>query len=231
MMIANPAEGIQMDRVHTNVRERWCSYEQRDKLCAEVLQPIHDDKGKELWPGNRMDLAFALYCGFHAGMRRGEVIAARPGWFHLHTRQIHIPCKPGEFVPKGKRARTIPLTDEFAAFLGDYGLREPFMLHPEKLPKEPKQLKSGRGKTTYLRYDYELPLSKYVTAQGLPWVTSHVLRHTYATLALHAEIDPWQVCGWFGDRWQTFEKHYAHHFPRKGAVEKAFSHRQTPTAA
>ncbi len=29
------------------------------------------------------ELKFILYCGFHAGLRKGEIVQARPEWFDL----------------------------------------------------------------------------------------------------------------------------------------------------
>lgn len=46
-----------------------------------------------------------------------------------------------------------------------------------------------------------------------PWVTPNVLRHTYGTLAMRANADPYQTAGMMGDTVATIERNYLHHRP------------------
>lgn len=46
-----------------------------------------------------------------------------------------------------------------------------------------------------------------------PWVTPHVLRHTWATLAARDGVDMWRIAGVLGDDEATVRKHYLHHSP------------------
>jgi len=211
-------EGVRMEKFVPGVRDKWCDAKLRDKLCEEAGTPFkrQDGETESEWEG-REDVQFVCYAGFHAGLRMSEVVALRPEWFDLERRILVIPNLPGVFVPKGKRRRSIPLSKPFTAFLKKYGLRSPFMLRPDVAEDRPR-----KGETTTLRYDYRRPLAKYMEAQGVPWVTSHVMRHTFATLALHAGVTPYEVCGWHGARWPTFEKNYSHHFPNTDSIDKAF---------
>ena len=56
---------------------------------------------------------------------------------------------------------------------------------------------------------------------GLKDVTPKTLRHTFATWAMQAGKDPWQVAGVLGDRLETVQARYAHHHPDylRAAVE------------
>jgi integrase len=62
------------------------------------------------------DLRFILFCGFHTGMRKMEIVEAVPGWFDLVARPVEIRATE-TFQPKDRDARTVPLTDQFVDFL------------------------------------------------------------------------------------------------------------------
>lgn len=51
-------------------------------------------------------------------------------------------------------------------------------------------------------------------------ITSHTLRHTWATWAAQSGVPLWEIAGVLGDSIQTVEKNYAHHCPDhlRGAV-------------
>lgn len=51
------------------------------------------------------------------------------------------------------------------------------------------------------------------TKAGLPDVTPHTLRHTWATWAAQAGVDMWQIAGVLGDTMETVVRNYAHHSP------------------
>ena len=106
-----------------------------------------------------------LFCGFHVGMRRMEIVEARPEWFNLRARTLEIRASD-TFRPKDRDARTVPLTDQFVEFLGRYGLRSPFVLKPEV----------GHGSFGY-RYDSRRPFMLYMKAQGGEWLTPDVRPH------------------------------------------------------
>src|SRR2546430_13815179 len=111
----NVVKAVKLARLDTNGRKQFCTPALRDKLIAKC---------------KREDLKFALFCGFHAGMRKAEIIEARPDWFDLKDGLIQI-RKTKTFRPKDRDERTIPMTGAFKAFLKTYGLRSPFMLQPD----------------------------------------------------------------------------------------------------
>lgn len=57
---------------------------------------------------------------------------------------------------------------------------------------------------------------------GVPGITRHDLRRTFATLATQSGVDIWEVAGVLGDTVATTERNYAHHSPAflRGAVNK-----------
>ena len=87
------------------------------------------------------DLKFVLLAGFRAGMRRGEIVWARPSWFNLDSENpsISIPCPDPVtgWMPKTGVEREIPLVSEFADFIRatfpDWK-KQAFCIRPEKQP-------------------------------------------------------------------------------------------------
>lgn len=191
----NPCDGIQIARVSTRARRDFCTPEQVEKLINECP---------------REDLKFVLYCGFHCGLRKNEIIEARPFWFDVNRRQLHLRKHDGIQFKDGEE-RSLPLTSEFAEFLRVYGLREPYMLHPEVT----------RGKSLY-RYDFKRPFADYAKAQGCEWVTPHVMRHTYASLLASAGENIFDIAVWLGDGVKVVQKHYAKLLPVQRDVGRAF---------
>jgi integrase len=191
----NVVKAVKLARLDTNGRKLFCSPAQRDKLIARC---------------KREDLKFALFCGFHAGMRKQEIIEARPDWFDLKAGSIHI-RKTDTFRPKDREDRAIPMTKAFKAFLKSYGLRSPFMLRPD-VP---------HGKSRY-RWDFRRPWAEYVAKHDCPCVTPHIARHTFASLLASANVSIYEIAQWLGDDVRVVQKHYAKLLPKDADIEAAF---------
>lgn len=197
----NPCVPLRISAPPSVGRKDFCSAE----LVASLIQNC-----------DREDLKFVLYCGFHAGLRFLEITEAVPWWFDLKAGLLHL-RKTVTIQFKDREERTIPLTASFTKFVrDDYGLREPFMLHPE----------NQHGKNRY-RYDFTRPFREYMKAQGCQWVTPHTMRHTFASLL--ASLPPekggpsiFQIAVWLGDDVRTVQKHYAKLRPQPGAIDAAF---------
>lgn len=58
--------------------------------------------------------------------------------------------------------------------------------------------------------------------QKYAWVTAHLMRHSWATLAARAGVPIWQIAGVLGDDPRTVERNYLHHCPDhlRAAVER-----------
>jgi integrase len=200
---ANPTEGLHLPRIATRARRDFCTPDQVQRLIEQCP---------------RADLTFVLFCGFHAGMRKQEIIEARPFWFDVPNRQIHLRKHDG-IAFKDREERSIPMTSDFAAFLTAYGLRAPYMLHPEV----------QKGKSLY-RYDFEHYFEAYLREAQLPFrVTTHTMRHTFASLLASARAldggpanSIYEIAVWLGDDIRVVQKHYAKLLPVKRDVGAAF---------
>jgi integrase len=203
----NVALGLELDEFQSNAR-----------LVYVDLMTVHDLIKNA--PDDAM--RFVLYCGFHAGMRKLEIIEARPHWFDLRAGCVTIQHTP-TFTTKDKDHRTIPLTADFQLFLKTYGLLSPFMLMPH-VPK---------GAYKY-RYDFRKPFEEYVTkfktkhglklvgGSGEESLTPHVMRHTFASLHAIAQPDGDFVNGGARDGVEVVQRHYAKLAPSDVDINKAF---------
>ena len=98
----------------------------------------------------------------------------------------------------------MPMTAAFQAFIRDeYGLREPFMLHPENEHRKNRH-----------RYDFRRPFYEYMEKQECEWVTPHIMRHTFATLL--ASMDPllggpsdFEIATWMGIDLRMYQRTHA----------------------
>jgi integrase len=192
----NVVKAVKLARLDRKGRTDYCTPAVRDKLIAKC---------------KREDLKFALFCGFHAGMRKAEIIEARPDWFDLKQDLIHIRSTT-TFRPKDRDERTIPMTKAFKAFLKNYSLRSPFMLHPE-VP---------HGKSRY-RWDFRRPWAEYMAKHKCPEVTPHIARHTFASLLASAGVSIYKIAQWLGDDVRVVQQHYAKLLPKDADIEAAFS--------
>ena len=200
----NPVVGIKLDRV---------DHKGRDKFCLSSLRDTLIDGCK------RDDLKLILYLGFHAGLRRTEITEARPEWFDLEAGMLKI-AETETFKPKDREARSIPLTKEFQRFLAIYGLPKPFVLRPDKPSLPP--LKTRKPDDPTYRYDFRRPFDDHMKAHGCPWVTPHVMRHTFASLLASASVSIYMIAKWLGDDVRVTEKHYAKLVPAHNELEKAY---------
>ncbi len=162
-----------------------------------------------------VELKFIFLAGFHAGLRKDEIIQARPSWFDLELRILHI-TESDEWKPKDKDKRTIPLSERFCRFLTDEmsvkgKLPGPFLIRPNK----------QQGKARY-RYDFRKPFAEYVKKKGPAWLTPHIMRHTFASLLAIAGVSIFKIAQWLGDDVLIVGRHYAHLMPQDSDIERAF---------
>jgi len=173
------------------------------------------------------EVLFILYAGFLAGMRKNEIVMARPEWFHLglnNNSYIKIPAKDNVtgFIPKSKRERKIPIVTEFEQFL-------------EKWPewREQKFMIAPNAKGKKYRYDFRKPLNDYLKSQefkdpdgnaiGCFSFGPHVMRHSYISILAQKGTDLAVISAYSGDRIKTLETNYIHIRPSRRQVEEAFA--------
>ena len=197
----NPVVGVETAKLKASVRREFCDPALTQKLIDEC-------KDREL--------RFVLFCGFHGGLRKEEIIMARPEWFNLNDGLLHV-TQSGDWKPKDKEDRTIPLTKAFLEFLRNdmcetNGLPAPFIIASAKQP--------GKGR---YRYDFRKPFEIYMTTQKCPWVTPHVMRHTFASLLASRGVSIYKIAKWLGDGVEVTQKHYAQLLPKDNDIEKGFT--------
>lgn len=196
LRIDNPIAKVSVIHAEHIARKQFC-----DKITKNDL----------LAAASTDDLRFITFCGFDAGLRRGEISEARVDWFEirhgsgsLHVqRSIGKRLRPGEreWRPKYNKERVVPLTAPFREFLKDYLKdRDPldFALQPD-VP---------HGDARY-RYDIRRPFRDFMKTQKLEWVTPHVMRHSFASiLKSEGESIP-KIAEWLGNSERVTERTYA----------------------
>ena len=170
---------------------------------------------------------FILYCGFLAGMRRNEIVMAKPGWFtekcilipesesttvHFERRQYRAKdySKTFNFRTKSFLTRKIPIRKEFKEFLNE------FLPSCSQFCLENK----GRGYGEIYRYDIRGPFENAITAFNaahpgvLPaGITIHTMRHSFISNLANSRCPLYtalQVSAWSGDQLRTIQSNYFH---------------------
>ena len=156
------------------------------------------------------DLRFALLCALHCGLRRGEVIAARPHWFDLNAGLLHVQNE-SDWLTKDRDNRTVPLTAEFRDFLAWYGIQSPYMLRPDVLPKE-------SNRTWRYRTDFAKQFNGHMARLGLAHVTFHDCRRTFASMHVSHGTPIYHVAKWLGDEIGVVESTYGHLLPNDDRI-------------
>ncbi len=192
----NPVLDVQLDRIDRKGRTRFADLELAQRLIANAPTD---------------ELRYILFCGFHTGMRKLEIVEAVPEWFNLSARTVEI-RQTATFRPKDRDARTVPLTDQFAEFLERWGLRSPYVLHPTVV----------HGKHRY-RFDFRRAFGDYMKSEGVPWLSPHVMRHSFASICASKGIDIYRIATWLGDDVRVVQRHYAKLRPDDREIMKAFT--------
>ncbi len=145
-----------------------------------------------------LELRYCLFAGFHAGLRKAEVIASRPEWFNLSQRMVSV-LRSEDFDTKDHTDRDIPLTDAFRDFLCNYTgfYAGSFMIAPLKL---------SRGRHRY-RFDFRTKFENYVRSKGVK-MSFHDCRRTFCSLHAQAGTSIFKIAKWVGDDVNVVQKHY-----------------------
>jgi integrase len=171
-------------------RKNWLTSEVANRVIAESKDP---------------DLTFVLLCGFDAGLRKSEIIAAKVSWFDLGAGLLHVQNDPAAgFILKDRENRAIPLTEKFKKFLeGHLAGRNPnsYVLKPEQ----------AKGKTEY-RYDFKRLLYTHFKCCGVV-CSIHDMRRSFASNRVSQGRSIYKVAKWLGDGVVVVEKSYAHLAP------------------
>lgn len=201
----NPAKGVEGRDDDTKIEPPPRVV--RAKFCEMVLM----DQLINNCP--REDLKLVLMLGFHAGLRRNEILHAVPEWFDFQTNVVRVGDTAWKKFNRIKKARWLPMRSELRDHLVKHGLGTPWLVRPDIKP----------GSTVY-RWDYDRPLREYLETQtwegaDCTWVTSHVMRHTFASLLAQQGMSLWEIALALGNTPSEVERVYAHLNPRYRSIE------------
>lgn len=158
-----------------------------------------------------MHLLFAL--GVYAGLRKGELLAARWSWIKWRPGRGRIQVQgQGRWQTKSGRARSIPLASELRTVLERYkrGIDDDFILWPNMPEKE---------NPTNPRSDFTEAFEGIVTRAGVGWVTPHKLRHTFASQHAIAGTSLYKIGQWLGHTSPDMTAIYAHLSPEDSDID------------
>jgi len=196
---------VKNNRMRENVGRKF-EYREPEFVARKKFLSVEEVR-KLIESAPNDDLRFALYCGFHAGMRRLEISEARPDWFRLGSdgrRGVVNIHRTPTFTCKDREERVVPLSREFEDFLRIYLARLPanaiWVAHPLKQPRNARY-----------RFDIQKPYRAHLKAHGLTDVTIHDMRRTFVSLKVIEDSSLiFKLAKWTGTRVDELEKHYAH---------------------
>lgn len=186
---ANPCDAIPKTRKRPRARKRFLS---RDE-CRRLIDACEDQ-----------DLKAAVLLALHAGLRKGEVLAAKWSWVDLSAGLLHVQTDD-DWTPKDRSDRTIPLSGELRDFLADrqLTLKKDYLLGYIVKPDKPSEKWRNR-------WEFRKPYAKAMAAAGIEGASFHDLRRTFASLHVVAGTPLYVVAKWLGDGHAVVERHYAH---------------------
>ena len=209
---------VQFHKVEENPFDEWGVHKIIPSQIAREKWLGKDEIKKLISKCKDRNLKFVLYCGFHAGLRKQEIIMSKPSYFDIQQRKLNIPFtdetpveeKTHRFRTKNLRSRTIPLSDEFHRFLTTFPMGKTFCLE-----------KKGKGFGQRYRYDFRRPLDEFFKEQHVN-LTTHGMRHSFASNCIMAGVSTFKVAAWMGNRERTVETHYAHLATGRGDLDGVF---------
>ena len=162
-------------------------------------------------------IKYVLICGAYLGMRKNEIIESRTSWFDFNRNVCFIQnCDEqtakcdglDTFRIKNGHEREVPITRDVQDWLKSFVSGKEYCLASD----------ARRGRSKY-RYDYERPFKDFLKAQGLVHVSSHTLRHSFATNLAILNVAIGKIAAMLGDSIKTTEKHYARFIPDQSSVD------------
>ncbi len=199
---SNPFAAVPMPRLPRKRVPKFLTAEQITRL----LEAARSDECTTLF----------ILLGVHAGLRKGEILNMRWEEIDFEQRLIHVRCKAAdakrgivEFRTKSKTDRVVPLKEV---------LRDALM----PLRKEDGYLIIGQKTTGIDRQRYAPKgFREAVMKAGLSDCTPHVLRHTFASLAIQSgKVDLYQVKEWLGHANIEMTQIYAHLLPYNKSINE-----------
>ncbi len=190
--------------VRTKVQD-FLTDEEREKLLAEEMPDY---------------LRFILMFGFFAGLRDGEMLAMKRSWIWIAkdgsggtvtVQNQAVVCRDGKpwlWRPKKREMRTVPLHPRLIGFLEGYGMREPWMLRPDR------EFWPDPG-TDGKRFDAHRAMAGLAKRAGVRKLNYHILRHSFGTSLVMKGVSLAEVAGLLGDTLKVTEENYAGYCPSR----------------
>lgn len=156
----------------------------------------------------------------YTGLRQGELLGLRWKWVDFVDGLIHVRKNftgGEEKIPKGKKARSVPMMPDVVTTLAKLKEREHF---------------TGDDDLVFVNEvgshvdHFELRKRFYAALEtaGLRRIKFHDLRHAFGTAAVK-KLDPLKVQGYMGHKHYSTTQRYLHHKPRRedaAALAEAF---------
>ena len=190
-LMKNPA-AVELPTIKVTRADRFCTQEERDRLINAC---------------KRDDLKMMLMLGFHAGLRLNEMLQARVDWVQLWPQGGEIRVqKTSTFLPKGKKARRIPMNALLLAYFKDL-----------KIAGKLSGTYLVRDDVEFQKYGYRwMPrrsFQRILKSADMTWVGFHTLRHTFATQLVIGGCPISSVAQWLGDNIQITYNNYVGYAP------------------
>lgn len=156
------------------------------------------------------DMHLLYTIGIYAGLRKGELLAARWHWFEAETGVVRVKCGEG-FRTKSGRNRHMPMHKTLRPVLERFrGNPEEFVLFPAIAPAESATV--NRVDFTWAFRSVAKTAGCYNLQDGQK-CTPHVLRHTFATQLAMAGEPLYNIMGYLGHSKFETTQIYARYCP------------------
>lgn len=201
----HPANELKFKKQKHSPRENWVRKAEIDSLidgCGDI------------------ELKYILYCGFHAGLRKEEVIMSRADWFDFTIGDYGVlnVRLALDWQPKDGSPRTIPLSAEFRGFLENYlplmKVQGPYMIAPTKPSNGALYRHDFRSK-------FETFVKNHVKKSGTRF-TFHDARRSFASNLASLGVSIYKVAEWLGDDLDVVQKSYGRLDPTDKDLARAF---------
>jgi integrase len=187
-----PPKGLARDRFLDRAQEQWFWDQAMAWGSATHSHPMLRASAPRL----RLFVALAL----ETAARRGAILELTWDRVDLVLGLIDYNI-PGRRETKKRRVKGMPISDRLRPILEGAWQQAP---------------KDGSGRAIGRVFDasrIEQAFRTFTAAIGMEWVTPHVLRHTWASLAAMSAVPLFDISKIMGDTLQTIEDHYAHLHP------------------
>jgi len=137
--------------------------------------------------------------GLLAGLRKAEILVLTWEQVDLNRKLLAITNRDG-FTTKSARASVVPIADDLVAILTE-ARPDPaagYVVAPTK---------QGDGR---YRWDCRKTFKRIATDAGVPWLTIHGLRHSFATALAQGGTSLFKIRTWLGHASVSTTEIYAH---------------------